>query len=168
MPALKHQLAAAGTIALATLAAPVLGGLATSQSVSTWYRDELSLPAWNPPSWVFGPVWTVLYILMGTAAFLVWRRLAGQHNRALHAEMKLPLGLYAAQLSLNSLWPLLFFGLRSPGAALIEIVLLLAAIVATMWAFWRVRPLAAFLLLPYLGWTGFAAALNTAIWWMNR
>lgn len=168
MLALRHQFAAAASIALATLAAPLIGGLATRQSVSTWYREELALPAWNPPSWVFGPVWTVLYIMMGTAAFLVWQRLARHHNRALHTQMKLLLGLYAAQLSLNTLWPVLFFGLQSPGAALVGITLLLAAIIATSWSFWRVRPLASWLLLPYLGWTGFAAALNASIWWMNR
>ncbi len=163
-----QTISAALAVALATLAAPLIGGLATRRSVGTWYREELTLPPWNPPSWVFGPVWTVLYILMGIAAFLVWKRLADRAGRTLDRSMRLPLGCYASQLALNALWPVLFFGLKSPGAAMVGIVLLLAAILATAWAFGRILPLAAWLLAPYLGWTGFAAALNAAIWWLNR
>ncbi len=163
-----QTISAALTIGVATMLAPIIGGLATRRSVGTWYRQELELPAWNPPSWVFGPVWTTLYILMGLAAFLVWMRLADRAERPLDRFMKLPLGLYVSQLALNALWPVLFFGLRSPGAAMVGIVLLLAAICATAWSFWRVRAAAGLLLLPYLGWTLFAAALNAAIWWLNR
>lgn len=168
MPSRKQTVAAALAIAATTLAAPIIGGLATASSVSTWYREELTLPPWNPPSWVFGPVWTTLYVLMALAALLVWRRLAERTGRSLDRSMRLPFGLYALQVALNALWPVLFFGLRSPGTALVQIVPLIVAIAATFWAFWRVRPVAAWLLTPYLGWTLFAGVLNATIWWMNR
>jgi tryptophan-rich sensory protein len=143
----------------ACFAAAGLGSIATTSSIPTWYAD-LAKPAWTPPDWIFGPVWTLLYSMMAIAAWLVWRRtgLAGA---------KLPLGLFAVQLVLNTLWSILFFGLRSPGGAMIEIVLLWAAILATLIAFWRRSRLAGGLLVPYLAWVSFAAVLNAAIWWLG-
>ena len=142
-----------------TLGIGLAGGLATASSVGTWYVT-LEKPSWTPPDGLFGPVWTALYIMMGIAAWLVWRR--ADEGRA-----SLPLLLFALQLLLNAGWSLLFFGFRSPGLALADIALLWLAIAATLWAFARVRGWAALLLAPYLAWVSFAAALNLAIWRMN-
>lgn len=135
------------------------GAALTNLSIDDWYVT-LAKPSWNPPNWVFGPVWTALYIGMAMAAWLVWRKqgLAGA---------RLPLFLFALQLFLNAAWSALFFGLRNPGLALIDIGLLWLAILATMVAFHRVSPWAAGLLAPYLGWVSFATALNGAIWSAN-
>lgn len=155
-----------GTIILAlvisvglSLSAGFIGALATASSVDSWYK-KLSKPSWTPPDALFGPVWTVLYILMGVAAWLVWRR-AGE--RMIHR----PLAVYALQLLLNACWSFIFFGLRNPGAALIEIFLLWVAIVITVAWFARVDGKAAWLLAPYLAWVSFAVALNFAIWRLN-
>ena len=146
------------------LAAPLavggLSGFATSKGVETWYPTLLK-PSFNPPSWVFGPVWTALYILMGVAAYLVWRKgLATDGVRP-------ALTLFAVQLLLNGLWSLLFFGLQAPGWALVEIVFLWLAIVATLIAFRGVASAAGWLLAPYLAWVSFAAILNASIWSLN-
>lgn len=156
-----------------TALAPIIGGMATARSVnSEWFRT-LNKPAWNPPDWIFGPVWTVLYILMGVAAWMVWRTLAAKaaapdgRPPVFAPMMRVPLILYATQLALNALWSVLFFGLREPGWAFAEITLLWAAILATTIAFARVSVGAAWLMSPYLAWVSFAAALNFAIWRMN-
>lgn len=151
------------------LAVGWIGGQVTAPALVDWY-PALAKPAWTPPDIAFPIVWTALYVLMGAAAWLVWRRIAGAGETAAGAgagRRHLPLILFVVQLALNSLWSVLFFGLRSPGLALAEILLLLAAIVATMAAFRRVSMLAAALLLPYLLWAGFATALNVAIWRLN-
>ncbi len=140
-------------------AAAAIGGVATSQSVSTWYQ-ELAKPSWNPPSWVFGPVWTVLYVLMAVAGWLVWRERAASGRG-------LALGLFGVQLALNGAWSWFFFAWRMPGAAFAELVLLWAAVVATTAAFWRVRRVAGALLVPYLLWTTFAGVLNFSLWRLN-
>jgi tryptophan-rich sensory protein len=148
-------------IALAApLAVGLLSGLATAGGVRDWY-PTLAKPSFNPPDWLFGPVWTVLYLLMGVAAWLVWRR-------ADEARVGTPLLLFAAQLLLNGLWSVLFFGLRSPGVAAVEILVLWLLIGLTIRAFRRVSVPAAVLLTPYWAWVTFAAALNLAIWMMNR
>lgn len=136
-----------------------LGAAWTNLSVTTWYND-LHKPTWNPPNWVFGPVWTTLYVMMAIAAWLVWR------ERGLSSS-KMPLALFAVQLALNAAWSGLFFGLRNPGLALGEIVLLWSAIVATTVSFARISGWAS-LLVPYLGWVSFAVVLNGVIWWANR
>lgn len=143
-----------------TFAAAAVGSYFTASSVGDWYRT-LSRPPWTPPSWVFGPVWTVLYALMAVAAWLVWRQQGW-------AGARVALGLYLLQLALNVGWSLVFFGLRLPGAAAAEIVVLWLAIVATMAAFWRRSPAAGWLLLPYLLWVSFATALNWSIWLRSR
>lgn len=142
---------------LVTFCAPALGVFGMP---GEWYAG-LEKPTWNPPSWVFGPVWSVLYTLMAVAAWLVWCRGGWQAQRR-------PLGLYLIQLALNAAWTPLFFGLQSPGIALIDIILLFIAIAATMRAFFRVRTVAGLLLVPYLMWVGFASVLNFTLWWMNR
>ena len=144
---------------LICFAASGIGGLATASQITGWYAD-LDKPTWTPPDWVFGPVWTLLYLMMAIAAWLVWRQDG-------FAGAKLPLFLFAIQLVLNTLWSVLFFGLQNPAAAAGEIVLLGAAILATMIAFWKRSKWAGLLLLPYLLWVSFAALLNVAIWRLN-
>jgi len=125
-----------------------------------WYAS-LAKPSWNPPGYLFGPVWTALYILMGLAAWLVWREVGLSGGRA-------ALGLFVFQLALNALWSYLFFGIHQPGLAFIEIVVLWLAILATTITFWRITATAGVLLLPYLFWVGFASVLNLKLWLMNR
>lgn len=137
-----------------------LGGWVTADSVKDWY-PTLRKPTFNPPNWVFGPVWTVLYIMMGVAAWRVWCEAWGDRARR-------PLMLFALQLALNLGWSVAFFGLHAIGAAVVVIVALEAAIVATMLAFRRIDGLAAALLAPYALWVAFATALNVAIWQLNR
>lgn len=141
-------------------AAAAIGAAFTSPNVPGWYAN-LNKPSWTPPSWVFGPVWSLLYLLMGISAWQVWRR------TGLRAAI-VPLVLFGIQLLLNAAWSGLFFGLRSPGAALIDIVLLWCAILATVITFWRRSAPAGWLMLPYLAWVSFAVALNLAIWNLNR
>jgi tryptophan-rich sensory protein len=151
---------AALAVALAASAtAQGLGAWFTLRSVLTWY-PALVKPAWTPPDWVFGPVWSALYVLMAVAAWLVWR------ERTRHSAGP-ALALYAGQLVVNVAWSWLFFGLRSPGAGLVGIGVLWIAILATVVAFWRPRRLAAWLLMPYLVWVTYAAALNWALWRLN-
>ncbi len=123
-----------------------------------WY-ESLAKPPLTPPNWLFGPVWSVLFLAIAIAAWLVWR--APQRS-------SVPLALWGGQLALNAVWSLLFFGLNRPGLALVEIATLLLAIGATTIAFGRVRRLAAVLLLPYLAWVAFATYLNAGIWYLNR
>ena len=143
-------------------AAGGLGAIATSKSVSTWY-PTLEKPSFNPPDWIFGPVWTTLYALMGVALYRVSEAQEGEPGVVRMAQV-----LFGLQLGLNTLWSFLFFGRRSPLAALIEIVALWIAILATTLAFWRISRGAALLLLPYLAWVSFAAVLNFELWRRNR
>lgn len=128
-------------------------GFLTAQSLPTWF-PTLVKPSFNPPSWLFAPVWTTLYIMMAVAAWLVWLR-------------KGPLVLFYVQLALNFAWSLLFFGLHSPALALIDIVAMWVAILLTLLAFWKVDRRAGWLLVPYLAWVSFASVLNASIWWLN-
>jgi tryptophan-rich sensory protein len=132
----------------------------TFPAVREWY-PALAKPAWTPPSWVFGPVWTLLYILMAVAAWLVWRK-AG------FAGARLALVLYFVQLALNGAWSGFFFAIRNPAAGLADILLLWGAIGAAMFTFAKISVTAAWLLVPYLAWVSYAAALNFAIWQLNR
>lgn len=143
------------------LGAGFFAGQATQSSVETWF-PTIEKPVFNPPGWLFAPVWTLLYIMMGAAAGLVWDRL----NRREGARKALI--LFAVQLALNILWSFLFFGLRNPFLALIEIILLWLLIYETMLAFRRVSTLAGRLFIPYLMWVSFATVLNGTIWWLNR
>ncbi len=141
-----------------SLATAGLGAAWTNLSVGDWYGTLKKL-SWNPPNWVFGPVWTALYIGMAIAAWLVWRTSGMDCWPALL--------LFGVQLVLNAVWSALFFGLRNPEIAFADIVLLWFAILATVVAFGRVSASAAVLLLPYLAWVSFATALNWAIWRLN-
>jgi tryptophan-rich sensory protein len=144
---------------LGTEAIGALSGLAAGGDFVSYF-NALHKPPGTPPPAVFGPAWTVLYLLMAIAAWLVWRE-------GLTRQTALALGLFAAQLALNFAWSLIFFGQHRLGAALLEIAVLWLVILAAIVAFWRVRPAAGALLLPYLGWVSFAAYLNAGIWRLN-
>ncbi len=137
--------------------AAAIGSIATAQNIPTWYAT-LSKPSWNPPNWIFAPVWTALYISMTVAAWLVWRQ---------GGLWQWPLALFAVQLVLNATWSWLFFGFHLPGTAFIEVTALFAAIAATTIAFWPKSMMAGVLMLPYLSWVAFAAVLNFTIWRLN-
>ncbi len=139
--------------------AAFIGGLFTGTSVDGWYQT-LPKPGWTPPSWIFGPVWTLLYLAMAIAAWLVWRQRA-------FSNVSAALSLFVAQLVLNVAWSAVFFGLQNPQLAFVNIVLLWGAILATMIAFWRITTVSGWLFVPYILWVTFAAALNFAIWRMN-
>jgi translocator protein len=138
----------------------VVGASWTHTGLGTWYAD-LAKPAWNPPGWLFAPVWTALYLAMAVAVWLVVGR--GQDRR----DVRIAVGAYAVQLVLNLAWTGIFFALESPGWALVDINLLWIAILVTTILFWRIVPSAAWLLVPYLLWVGFAASLNASIVALN-
>ena len=142
------------------LAAGGIGSIYINASLGTWYRT-LAKPSFQPPDWIFGPVWTALYLLMGIALYLVWRHEPPSQNR------RLALTWFGIQLGLNVLWSFLFFRLRAPLLALIEIAFLWLALVGTIGSFYLVSPTAAKLLLPYWIWVTFAAILNFSIWRLN-
>lgn len=141
---------------LVTFAAAAVGAVASVDAAS--FYAQLSKPSWAPPAWVFGPVWSGLYALMGIAAWLVWRS---------PGSKAVALGLFGAQLAANALWSWLFFAWHRGALAAVEVLVLLVLIVATMVAFWRSSRPAALLLLPYLLWVGFASALTWAVWRAN-
>lgn len=141
---------------LVAFAAAAVGAIASVDAASFYAR--LAKPSWAPPGWVFGPVWTTLYALMGIAAWLVWRA-PGSRRAAL--------GLFVAQLAANALWSWLFFAWHRGALAAVEVLLLLGLIAATVMAFWRVSRLAALLMLPYLLWVGFASVLTWTVWRSN-
>jgi tryptophan-rich sensory protein len=136
------------------------GSYFTRSSVGTWY-EELNKPAFNPPSWLFAPVWTALYICMAVAMWLVWR----EEESA--SQVTPPQMMWVAQLALNLGWSVIFFGLREPGLALAEIILLWSAILATTMVFFRMSRAAGILMVPYALWVTFAAILNFSLWYMN-
>lgn len=138
----------------------ILGAVFTTPAIPGWYAG-LVKPAFSPPSWVFAPAWTALYLLMGIAAFLVWKK--GLDKKG----VKSALGVFAIQLALNAIWSIIFFGLQNPGAAFADIIILWFAIVATIVVFARVSKTAAWLLAPYIAWVSFAAYLNYALWALN-
>ena len=143
---------------LLSFAAAAIGAVASVQA-ATFYQ-HLAQPAWAPPSSVFGPVWSALYALMGIAAWLVWREGGWRRQRGV-------LLLFVIQLALNALWSWLFFAWHHGALAFADIVVLWLLIVTTLIGFWRVRPLAGALMLPYLCWVSFAAALNFTVWHLN-
>ncbi len=136
-----------------------IGSMLTTPSIGGWYAT-LAKPAWSPPNWVFGPVWSLLYLAMAVAAWLVWRRVGFPHAAS-------ALNLFGVQLVLNVCWSAIFFGAHRPGLALAEILVLWLAILATMVAFRPLSRAAAWLLAPYLLWVAFAATLNFSIWRLN-
>lgn len=137
-----------------------LGSFLTMDSVKTWYA-ELSKPSFNPPDWAFGVVWPILYVMMGISAFLIWNK--GLNNK----QVKKALGIFLLQLVLNGIWTPIFFGLHMMGFALVEIILLWLAIMATIISFRKISKPAAYLLIPYILWVSFAVILNAALWQLN-
>ena len=142
--------------------AGAIGGLLTGTSVKTWYPG-IAKPGFTPPGWVFGPVWITLYLMMGIALYLIWNTPVEKFP----GKIKPAIVLFAVQLVLNVLWSFCFFYLRSPLYGMIEIILLLGAIVWTTWLFFRINPVAGYLMVPYIAWVSFAAFLNYSIWKLN-
>ncbi len=164
-------------------AAGAIGGLATASSVGGWYQ-ALAKPSWTPSGEVIGTVWTILYLLMGFALYLVWEKeeeaeesVQGKIGTAWERLLQKisfdpwrkrgAISIFAAQLVLNVFWSVIFFGLKSPGLAFFELLVLWAAIAWTVASFWRVSKPAAYLLLPYIAWVTFAGYLNFVLWQMN-
>lgn len=156
---IKDAAALAGFVICAQ-AAGIVGSFFTISAINEWYAFLLK-PDIAPPNWVFGPVWTTLFLLMGVAAYMVWR------NSAATRDARVALSIFVVQLALNTLWSLIFFGQKNLGGALIEIIFLWIAIAATVWSFSRVSKMAALLLVPYIAWVSFAAYLNYLIWTLN-
>lgn len=140
--------------------AGIIGSIFTSSAIPTWYTT-LAKPALNPPSYIFGPVWTTLYALMGIAAFLIWKK--GWDRR----DVRKALGVFLFQLVLNAAWSIIFFGLHSPLWALVDITLMWLTIVWTMVLFYKISKPAMWLLVPYILWVSFASYLNYSIWILN-
>lgn len=141
------------------LGAGGLGAIATTPEIEGWYKT-IEKPSWNPPDSVFGPVWSTLFVMMGVAAWIVWKREGFK-------AAKMPLSLFAVQLGLNIAWSWIFFGLHQPGWAFLEIVILWLAISATTVSFYGRSKLAGTLMVPYLAWVSFASVLNFTIWRLN-
>jgi tryptophan-rich sensory protein len=156
----KHPLLGLLVFLVVCFAAAGIGGVVTTPKIGTWYAT-LAKPSWNPPDWVFGPVWSALYCCMAVDAWLVWRQ--GGASGA-----KVPLTLFAVQLALNVLWSCIFFGLEKPGLAFVEVLTLWLAIAATMIVFWQRSVIAGILFVPYLAWVSFASFLNFTIWRLNE
>lgn len=141
-------------------ASAAVGSICTNQSLKTWY-PTIKKPSWNPPNKIFAPVWTSLYIMMAVAGWMVWERSA-QHS------FSLPMILFVVQLTLNTLWSAIFFGLRNPALAFGEVILLWISIFLTMVSFWQIYWIAGLLFLPYFLWVSFAMILNFTIWQLNK
>ena len=140
----------------------IIAGMATQTGVKTWF-PTLVKPVFNPPSWLFAPVWTFLYILMGIAAGRVWGRIDFDREKVRKALL-----FFVIQLALNALWSVLFFGMHNPLLALIEIVILWLMIYETFVKFIKIDKIAGYLFIPYLLWVSFATVLNASLWWLNR
>jgi benzodiazapine receptor len=154
-----RQAAGLAVSILICFAAAGAGSVVTRPAIESWY-STLRKPVWTPPNWIFGPVWSALYLTMAVAAWLVWRKAGLSGARA-------ALTLFGLQLLFNVGWSAIFFGVRMPGAAFAEIVVLCLLILATTAAFWPISRMAGGLMLPYLLWVMFASALNLAIWRLN-
>jgi len=150
-----------GKLIISIVVAQIAGGLgaiANIQSISTWYIT-INKPLFQPPNWLFGPVWTILFLLMGISFYLIWNSKLKNKDEVIK--------IYFIQLTLNILWSYLFFGLQNPLLGLIEIVFLWIAILITIIRFRKISKVASMLLHPYLAWVTFATILNGAIWWLN-
>lgn len=145
---------------LASQLAGFIGAFATTPAIPGWYAN-LVKPFFNPPSWIFGPVWTLLYTLMGISLYLIWVK--GYQKK----KIKEGVWLFFAHLAFNTLWSLVFFGLKNVGLAFIVIVILWAMIAYLIKTFWKIDKRASYLLIPYLAWVSFASVLNFYIWILN-
>jgi len=147
------------TFVVLCLGAGGLGAIATTPEIPTWYQD-LVKPSWNPPAYLFGPVWTALFVMMAIAGWLVWKPRG-------FTQAAVPLTLFGSQLVLNVAWSWIFFGAHQPGWAFLEIIVLWLAILATTAEFFRSDKTAGWLMIPYLAWVSFASVLNFTIWRLN-
>jgi len=150
------------TVVVTCLCIGYFSGIITRESIEVWY-PTLVKPSFNPPNWIFAPVWSTLYIMMGVAAGMVWNRIETDR-----INVRKGLRFFAIQLALNFLWSYLFFGLHNPLLALVELIVLWLMIFETYVVFRKVDKIAGMLLLPYLAWVSFAGILNAAIFWLNR
>lgn len=150
------------TVVFTCLVIGYLSGMVTRDSIASWY-PTLIKPVFNPPNWIFGPVWTLLYIMMGVAGGMVWNRIDTDEE-----NVKKAFKFFIYQLAFNALWSYLFFGLQNPFLAFIEIILLWLLIFETYNQFKKIERVAGLLLLPYIAWVSFATILNGSIWWLNR
>lgn len=149
-------------VVVTCLAIGYFSGIVTRSAITSWY-PTLIKPSFNPPNWIFAPVWSMLYVMMGVAAGLVWDRIEAEKE-----AVKKALLFFAIQLALNALWSYLFFGLHNPMLAGLEIIILWLMIFETYVHFAKINKIAGYLFLPYLAWVSFAAVLNGSIWWLNR
>jgi benzodiazapine receptor len=149
-------------VVVTCLAVGYFSGIVTRSSIETWY-PTLVKPSFNPPNWVFAPVWSMLFIMMGVAAGLIWDRIEAEKETVRKALI-----LFAIQLALNALWSFLFFGLKNPMLAGLEIIILWLMIYETYIQFTKINKIAGYLFIPYLLWVSFATILNGTIWWLNR
>ena len=149
-------------VVIICLAVGYLSGMVTRTSITTWY-PTLVKPSFNPPNWIFAPVWTSLYVMMGVAAGLIWNQITTQK-----AAVTKALQFFTIQLVLNALWSYLFFGLHNLMLATIEVVLLWLMIFETYSQFAKINKTASYLMLPYLAWVSFASVLTASIWWLNK
>jgi len=156
---IKNPLLLIVSIAISNLSG-FIGAFATTSSVSTWYV-ELVKPFFNPPSWIFGPVWTILYTLMGIALYLIWSKGYNKKN------IKSAVNLFLVHLVFNTLWSIIFFGQKNLGLAFVVITILWLMIACLIKLFYKLEKKAAYLLLPYIAWVSFASLLNLSIWWLN-
>lgn len=150
------------TVVVTCLCIGYFSGIITRESIEVWY-PTLVKPGFNPPNWIFAPVWSTLYVMMGIAAGMVWNRIETDR-----INVRKGLQFFAIQLALNFLWSYLFFGLHNPLLALVELIVLWLMIFETYVVFKKVDKIAGMLLLPYLAWVSFAGILNAAIFWLNR
>lgn len=149
-------------VVVTCLAIGYFSGMVTRSAITTWY-PTLIKPSFNPPNWIFAPVWSTLFVMMGVAAGLVWDRIEVEKE-----AVKKALIFFAIQLALNALWSYLFFGLQNPMLAGLEIIVLWLMIFETYIQFAKINKIAGYLFIPYLAWVSFAAVLNGSIWWLNR
>ena len=147
------------SLALPQLAGTV-GSFFTTPAISTWYTT-LQRPSFSPPNWLFGPVWIMLYILMGISVYLIWQKV--EQNKIARGA----LWLFWIHLFFNAIWSVIFFGLQNPGLAFINIIIIWLLIIALMIKFWKISRWASYLLIPYLLWVSFASVLNYFIWYLN-
>jgi tryptophan-rich sensory protein len=143
-----------------TLLVGAIAGYFTTSGVNGWYAVA-NKPSFNPPNWLFAPVWTALYIMMGIALYLVWSKDTSSDNK------QTALVLFGVQLALNFAWSFIFFYAKQPGWAFIEIIMMWVAILLTIWWFGKISPISAWLLVPYISWVSFASLLNFYIWKLN-
>lgn len=142
------------------LSVGAIAGIFTAQATTTWYAS-LNRPSFNPPNWIFGPVWTILYILMGISLFLIWKEEASK-------ERNIALLVFFLQLVLNFAWSFLFFYFHNLGLAFVEIVILWISIFIMLVLFYKINPIASYINIPYLLWVTFAAVLNASYFWLNK